>query len=81
MGWLERVCRWLGGGRNLRKGEHAHWTSVFLHVKLTEQEAGDEEVVGSPGLGHVKGSRRGMRPEIPLPTLPRHPSALLWSPP
>lgn len=51
-------------------------------MKLSEQEAGegasgwgDER---HSGLGKVKGSRKGLRLEIPLPTAPRHPSALLW---
>lgn len=68
------------GKQKFEEGRVCLLDFCFLDVKLSEQEAGEEEVVGSSELGYVKGSRRGMRPEIPLPTPPRHPSALIRSP-
>ena len=69
------------GKQEFEEGRACSLDFCFLDVKLSEQEARQEEVVGSSELGHVKGIRRGMRPETPVPTPPRHPSALLWSPP
>lgn len=60
------------GKQEFEEGRACSLDFSFLDVKLSEQEVREEEVVGSSELGQVKGSRRGMRPEIPLPTPPHH---------
>lgn len=69
------------GKQEFEEGRACSLDFCSLDMKLSEQEAGEEEVVGSSELGHIKGSRSGMRPGNPLPTPSRHPSALLQSPP
>lgn len=67
------------GKKEFEEGRACSLDFCFLDVKLSEQEAGEEEVVGNSELGHIKESKRGMRPEMPLPTPPKYPSALGWS--